>query len=123
MRLDNLTVHSTGARNLRSAAELVAQEAVVEARVMGHEQAAFEPGHHIGSKLREGRRVCDHVVGDPGELLDLSRHAAPGVHERVPLLHDPAALDQHDAHLDDTVVDRAATGRFQVDAGERAVEQ
>ena len=105
------------------AAELVAQEAVVEARVVRDEQAPLEPGHHLARQVPEGRRVGDHLVGDAGELLDARRHPAPRVDERAPLLHHAAAVHQHDAHLDHPVVGRTAAGRLQVDAGEGTFEQ
>ncbi len=105
------------------AAELAAQEAVVETRVVGHEQAALEPRHHLGRKFPESRGIGHHRVADAGELLDQAGDAASRIHQRAPLLDDRAVLDQHDAHLDHAVVERVAACRLQVYAGERAVQQ
>jgi hypothetical protein len=73
-----------GAQHLRphvepGAAEGGAQVAVVEARVVGDEEAAVEAVEDLVGDVGEARRVGDHVVVDAGEALDGGRGCATRV--------------------------------------------
>ena len=52
------------------ALELVLQEAVVEARIVGDEEAALDAGEDFFGDVGEARRAAHHVVGDADEALD-----------------------------------------------------
>src|SRR3954451_14146194 len=102
--------------------ELVAQETVVEARVVGDESAPGKPLVESGGELGEARRTRRHLVGDAGERLDRRRDRGPWIHQGRPLRAHLEAVDLDDADLGDAVPRRLAAGRFEVDHCERAFQ-
>ena len=107
---------------ITKAAELVAQEAVVESGVVRNEDAAIEAAANFAAQVLEARRSGDQMIVDAGELRDRGRDAATRVDETAPLLHHPAVIEQHDADLDDAVVHRGAAGGLEVDTGQRPAQ-
>ncbi len=104
-----------GAQHIRGkgdagAAELVLEESIVEARVVGDEDAALEALEHLAAQLGEGRLAAHHRVGDPRECLDLLGDAAFGVHQRRPLVDEFAVVDAHDADFRDAIARRGRSG-------------
>ena len=100
------------------AAEFIAQEAVVEARVVRDEEPALDARlDRIRDRL-EGRRVGNHRLGDAGELLDGVRDAYARIDQRRILLDDCAVLDEDDADLHDAVARRMPARRLEVHAGD-----
>ena len=104
------------------AAEFIAQEAVVEARVVRDEEPALDAGFDGVRDRLEGRRIGDHRVGDARELLDGVRDANARIHERRILLDDDAVLDEDDADLHDAVARRVPARGLEVHAGDPACE-
>ncbi len=80
-----------GAQHLRAlepgAAEGGAQVAVIEARVVGDEEAAVEAVEDFVGDVREAQHVGDHVVVDAGEALDGLGDARLRSHQRRPLAY------------------------------------
>ncbi|OPZ05449.1 MAG: hypothetical protein BWZ09_01121 [Alphaproteobacteria bacterium ADurb.BinA305] len=100
------------------AGEGVADEAVVEARAVGDEDAALEQrGDRIGQHL-EGGRLGHHGVGDAGDLLDQRRDGLAGRDQTLPARDDLAVLDAQDGDLGDAVAHRVRAGALDIDEGE-----
>src|SRR5258708_7868905 len=70
---------------LARALEFVAQEAVVEARVVRDEYAPAEALEQLVGERGEPGRARHHVVGDAGERLDRPRNGGLGIDQRRPL--------------------------------------
>ena len=68
------------------ALELGPQEAVVEAGVVSDEDGAVEPVDQVLRHRFERRRRAHHLVGDPGQPLDLRRDRHAGIDQRGPLV-------------------------------------
>lgn len=101
--------------------EFLAHEAVVEARVVGHEQSSFQPGFQLVGHGLEAGGVRHHVVADAGHALDELGDAALRVDQGAPAA-DLVALDLDDADFGDAVVLRVGAGGFQVDEGDAGWE-
>ncbi len=113
-----------GAQHLRphvepGAAEGGAQVAVVEACVVGDEEAAVETVEDLVGDVLEARCVGDHVVVDAGEALDGLGDARRGTHQRRPLAH-AVLVHLDDADLGDGFALGWAAGGLDVDKGEAA---
>ncbi len=75
------------------------QRAAIEARVVGHEHPAGEPGPHLGQHGRRRRGVVDHRLGDAGQPLHAARQRATHADQgREPVVQF-AAADEHQANL------------------------
>lgn len=103
------------------AAELLAHEAVVEARVVGHEQPALEAGFQLVGHGLEAGGAAHHVVADAGHALDELGDAALRVDQGAPAA-DCLAVDLDDADFGDAVVPRVGAGGFEVDEGDAGGE-
>ena len=108
------------AKDDAEALELVLQEAIVETRVVGDEQAAFQPAQDLAGERRERRRVGDHRVADAGQLLDEGRDAGFRIDQLLPFADRAVGSDGDDADLGDAVGGRRGAGGFEVDEGKRA---
>ena len=97
--------------------ELVLQEAVIEARVVGDEQPACQPAQGFLGHGREGRRRGHHFVADAGELFDEGRNAGARIHQLLPLAHRSVLIDFDDADFGDAVCAGGGAGGFEVDEG------
>ena len=69
-RKSNRTQH-IGAETVVAAPELGLDEAVVEAGIMGHEDASLEQPGDGRQELRKARGVSHHLIGDAGERLNI----------------------------------------------------
>ena len=90
---------------------------------MGDEQAVADALGDFLGQGGEGRRTAHHVVADAGETLDQRRDRDFGIDQRLPLVLDDTAHHLDDANLDHPVGDRVRPGGFEVDEGDRGVEQ
>jgi hypothetical protein len=119
------TKHVRGERHL-DPAELVLEEAVIEARVVRDEEVALEHLVHGAPHFGERGRLAHHRVGDAGEGLDLLGDAALGIDERAPFVDHFAVGHAHDADLGHAVRGRDGSGGLQVDecdgGGEHGVD-
>ncbi len=116
-----------GAQHLRpdvepGAAQGGPQVAVVEARVVGDEEAAIEAVEDRVGDLGKGWRMGHHVVVDAGEALDVVGDARLGAHQRRPLAH-AVLVDLDDADLGDGFALGRAAGGLDVHEGEAAWRQ
>ena len=102
-----------GAKRSPGPHELTPQETVIEARVMGDEEASLQALEDILRDVGKGRCVSHHRVVDPGELSDERRDFPFGVDQRAPFA-DATFIDCHDADLNDPIVGEIGTGRFEV---------
>ena len=105
------------------ALELVAQEAVIEARVVRHQYPAGEALEQVAGEHPERGGAGDHLVGDAGERLDRTGNARFRIDQRRPLPGDLAGFGLDHRDLGDAVVRRMRASGFQIDDGERRVEQ
>jgi hypothetical protein len=101
------------------ALEFVLQEAVVEARVVGDEQATRESRQDLFGDILEGRRIGHHRIADAGQALDEGRNRRPGL-TRVDHSRTPFLVDFDDADFGDAVGRRRGPGGFEVDEGKGA---
>jgi hypothetical protein len=104
------------------ALELVAQEPVVEARVVRDEDPSGEALVQAVGELGEARRARHHLAGDAGERLDRRRDRGTRIHQGRPLRAHLEAVDLDDADLGDAVPRRLAAGGLEVDHRERAFQ-
>ena len=116
-----------GAQHVRrelhlQAAELVLDEAVIEARVVRDEDVALEALEHLAAQFGEGWRAAHHLVGDAGEDADVLGDAAFRVHQRGPLVHELAVGDAHDADLGDAVPGGSGPRGLEVHEGDGRCE-
>ena len=102
------------AQGMTGLLECIAQEAVIEACVMGDEEAAFETLQQVFDQGIEGWCVAHHFVGDPGQALDKRRNRYFRIDQRRPA-RGLAIADFNNADLGDPVRHRVCTGRFQID--------
>ena len=105
------------------AVELAPQEAVIEAHVVRDEDTASKPLVQIRGEIGESWRLRQHVRRDAAERLDLRGQRTPGIDQRRPFRHHLEALDLDDADLGDAVGARARASRFEIDDGERRLEE
>lgn len=110
-----------GAEIQSHAAEFVAHEAIVEARVVGHEQPPLEAGFQLVGYGVKARGIAHHVVADAGHALDEFGDGALGVDQRAPAA-DLVAVDFDNADFGDAVAGRVGAGGFQVDEGDAGGE-
>jgi hypothetical protein len=94
-------------------------EAVVEARVVGDENAAAEALGQFVRHLGKGRRAFHHLVADPCQLLDEFGDRPLRVDEGVPG-GNPVAVHFDNADLGDSIERRVAARGLEVDEGEAA---
>ncbi len=94
--------------------KFVADEAVVEARVVRDEHAAVQQRPDLVPDLGEGRRPGHVRVRDPRQPLDHRRDAALRIHECRVRPHDRPGFHPHDPDLDDAVERGAAARRLHV---------
>ena len=107
-----------GVEALADARELVLDEAVVEARVVGHEHAVGEQRPHAVGEIGKGRGVGHHGVGDAGEALDGRRNRHARVDQARPALDQHAVFDAQDRDLGDPIHHGVGAGGFNVDEGD-----
>jgi hypothetical protein len=112
-----------GAEFVAGAAQLAAQEAVVEARVVGDEDAPLQALEQLRRDVVEARRGGDHLVGDAGEHLDGAGDRAAGIDQRRPLGDAAGSLDGEHRDFGDAVARRVGAGGLQVDDRQRRVQQ
>jgi hypothetical protein len=108
-----------GAKIMAGALEFVLQEAVVEARVVGDEQAAFEALQDLFGDIREGRRIGHHRIRDAGQVLDEGGNRRARIDQAGPFAH-AVRIDLDNADLGDAVRRRRGAGGFEVDKGQGA---
>ena len=101
------------------APEFVLEEAVIEACVVGYEQAAVEAAPDFAGEIGEPRGVGDHRVADAGQLLDEGRDAGFRIDELLPFADRAVGIDRDDTNLGDAVGGRRGAGGFEVDEGKR----
>ena len=102
----------------------VLEEADVERRVVGHQDASARELQERRQRGVDRRRCRDHGVGDAGEHGDEGRDLGARVDQRLELAEHLAAADLHRADLGDhrPALGRAAGG-LEVDDTERDVAQ
>lgn len=101
------------------AAQGGAQVAMVEAGVVGDEEAAVEAVEDLVGDLGEARRVGHHRVVDAGQPADGVGDARLGPDQGGPLAH-PILVDLDDGDLGDRFALGGAAGGLDVDEGEAA---
>jgi len=90
-----------GAPDLGRSVQLVAQEALIERRVVDHNQGVMDSGDDARAQFFELRRICDILRGDAVDRLGTGPAAMPlGAHQTVE--QHPAGVVQ-DADLEDLV--------------------
>lgn len=104
------------------AAELAAQEAVVEARIVGNQDLAFEPAAQRTGQLRKRGRAFHHGIGDAGQLLDIGGNGPAGIDQRAPFADEFPAIDLHQPDLGDAVERRGSAGGLEVEENQRPVK-
>ncbi|GAA5058622.1 hypothetical protein GCM10023318_38150 [Nocardia callitridis] len=98
-----------------------AQKSHVEACVVRDEDRTGGELEESGQYLIDGRRVVDHRGGDSGDLHDLRRDGAAGIHQGGELAEHFPSAHLHRADFGDRVGIRAGPGGFQVDNDESGV--
>ena len=93
------------------------EEAVVETRVVRHENATADSFGELIGDLSECRGARHHRIADPSKRLDFGRNAALGIDQRVPFAHALAVVDAYYANLGDAILRSRGAGGFQVDEG------
>ena len=93
----------------------IAQEAVIEAGVVGHEGDAVEALLDVFREPLDARLPLHHLVADAGEGLDGFGDGDAGVHQALPALGDLPVAHADDGDLGDAVAHRVAAGGFNVD--------
>ena len=117
--------HGAGERRSEGASgtpELRAQEAVVEAHVVGDETPPGQARRELIGDRRERGRLGDHRIADAGEALDRGRDAAARVDQGAPLPLDLAAPHADHRDLGHAVPRGMAAGGLDVDESDRGVE-
>src|SRR3954452_24911904 len=95
--------------------EFVGHETVVEADIMGDENAVPHKLHESVRYLREQGCVPNHFVRDAGQLNDLCRNGTLRIDERMPLVDDTVIANLHRADLGDAIAIRPGAGRLDID--------
>jgi hypothetical protein len=98
------------------ALEFILQKAVVEARVVGNEQSAFQARQNLACHLREGGRAGNHCTGDPGQAFNEGRDRNPWIDQGGPFAHT-VRVNFDDADFGDAVGRCRCPGGFEVDEG------
>ena len=107
-----------GGERLAQPSEFVLQKTVVEARVVGNEDAARDPARNLAGDAGKRRCVGNHRIGDSGERLNGGRDAALGIDQAAPL-GSTAAVDPDDTDFGHPVAAGGYAGGFQVYEGGR----
>ncbi len=110
-----------GGECLAEPREFVLQKTVVEARVVGDENASRDPRRNLAGDVGKPRCVGDHRVGDAGERLNGGRDAAFRIDQATPF-GGAAPVDPNDTDFGHPVTGCSHAGGFQVDEGDRVRE-
>src|SRR3954470_5432994 len=95
--------------------EFVGHETVVEADIMGDENAVPHELYESVRYLREQRCAPNHFVRDAGQLNDLCGNGTLRIDERMPLVDDTVIAKLHRADLGDAIAIRPGAGRLDID--------
>src|ERR1700674_1179790 len=98
--------------------EFVFQKTVVEARVVGDENAARDPRCNLAGDVGKPRCLGDHRIAYSGERLNGGRDTAIRIDQAAPF-GGMAALDPNDADFGDPVIACGHAGGLQVYEGDR----
>ena len=93
-------------------------EAEVEARVVGDEDAARQQALDALKERVKARRLGNHLVADSGHALDQWRNGDVRQHQTFPAFDEHAILDPEDGNLGDPVTHRVSTGTLDIDEGQ-----
>src|SRR3954464_931314 len=95
--------------------EFVGHETVVEADIMGDENAVPHELYESVRYLREQRCAPNHFVRDAGQLNDLCGNGALRIDQRMPLVDDAVIANLHRTDLGDAIAVRPGAGRLDID--------
>src|ERR1700732_3810155 len=107
-----------GGECLAKPPEFVLQKTVVEARVVGDENAARYPRCNLAGDVGKPRRLGYHRITYSGEHLNGGRDTAVRIDQAAPF-GGVASLDPNDADFGDPVIACGQAGGFQVYEGDR----
>src|SRR5438105_13849943 len=107
-----------GGEWLTQTPEFVLEKTVVEASVMGDENAARDPRGNLAGDVGKPWCLGDHRIAYSGQRLNGGRDAAIRIDQAAPF-GGMAALDPNDADFGDTVVAGGHASGFQVYKGGR----
>ena len=107
-----------GGERLAQPSEFVLQKTVVEARVVGDEDAARDPGRNLAGDVGKRRCARHHRMGDSGERLNGGRDAAFRIDQAAPFGR-AAPVDPDDTDFGHPVAAGGHTGGFEVYEGDR----
>ena len=106
-----------GGKCLAQPPEFVLQKTVVEACVVGDENAARDPRCNLAGDVAKPRCLGDHRIGYSGKRLNGGRDTAIRIDQAAPF-GGMAALDPNDADFSDPVTACGHAGGFQVYEGD-----
>ena len=103
---------------LADAAEFVLDESVIEARVMGDENAIVKKRPDAVGQLGKSRRVGNHRVGNADQGLDIRWNRPARIDQAGPAFDKLTVFDPQDRNFGDPIDHRVGAGGFNVDKGE-----
>jgi hypothetical protein len=109
-----------GAQRQALRLECIAQKAIVEACIVGDEDAVPETRQQLLTQRTERRSIAHHIVGDAGQVLDERRNRYFRIDQGRPAM-DAVAIDLDDADFGDAVAGGIGAGGFKIDEKEFAV--
>ena len=103
---------------LADAAEFVLDETVIEARVVGDENAIVEKRTDAVRQLGKSWRIGDHCVGNADQGLDIRWNRPARIDQAGPAFDKLTVFDPQDRDFGDPIDHRIGAGGFNVDKGE-----
>ena len=92
-----------------------ADEAHIEARIVGHHDRTLAEIQEFRQDFLDGGLVHDHLIVDAGQLLNLEGNRGLGIHEYTEFVRDLTLFHPHGSDLNDPVIFRGKAGGLNVE--------